>query len=99
MKKYFLIFIDNENVTCYNAFIKQNTGKGERMVIESGLTGKIIDNAVGLPLESQKLLLMMAKSMKYTRDCIIQQSRNDMVEWPVQASGSVGCGKGTKVSS
>ena len=31
---------------------------------------EIINNATGLPLESQDLLLMMAKAMRYTRDCI-----------------------------
>lgn len=35
------------------------------------MLNEIIDNAVELPLESQNLLLMMAKSMKYTRDCMI----------------------------
>ena len=32
---------------------------------------EIINNATGLPLESQDLLLMMAKAMRYTRDCIV----------------------------
>lgn len=35
---------------------------------------EIIDNAIELPLESQNLLLMMAKSMKYTRDCMTKQN-------------------------
>ena len=49
---------------------------------------EIIDNASGLPLESQDWLLMMAKSMRYTRDCIVRKNR---VEPPVtpNADGSV----------
>ena len=30
---------------------------------------EIIENAMELPVESQKLVLMIAKAMKYTRDC------------------------------
>ncbi len=43
--------------------------------IDSGrsctVADEIIDNAAGLPLENQELLLMMAKAMQYTRSCII----------------------------
>lgn len=35
---------------------------------------EIIDNASELPLESQDWLLMMAKSMRYTRDCIVSKN-------------------------
>lgn len=35
---------------------------------------EIIDNAMGLSLENQELLLMMAKAMQYTRNCISRQS-------------------------
>lgn len=31
---------------------------------------ELIDNATGLPLESQELLLMMARGMAYTRECM-----------------------------
>lgn len=34
---------------------------------------EIIDNAIMLPAGSQDLLLMMAKAMRHTRDCMIQQ--------------------------
>lgn len=34
---------------------------------------EIIDNAIELPLESQDWLLMMAKSMRYTRNCMVRQ--------------------------
>lgn len=36
---------------------------------------EIIDNASELPLESQDWLLMMAKSMRYTRDCIVRKNK------------------------
>lgn len=38
------------------------------------LLDEIIDNAAELPLESQNWLLLIAKSMRYTRDCVIRQS-------------------------
>ena len=34
---------------------------------------EIIDNAIMLPVGSQDLLLMMAKAMRHTRDCMLQQ--------------------------
>lgn len=34
---------------------------------------ELMENAVGLPLESQKLLLILAKGMAYTRDCLTRQ--------------------------
>ena len=34
---------------------------------------EIIDNAAGFPVESQYMILMMAKAMKYTRDCVMRQ--------------------------
>lgn len=34
---------------------------------------EIIDNARGLSIENQKLLLMMAKAMRYTRECMARQ--------------------------
>lgn len=40
---------------------------------------ELIDNAIGLPVGSQDLLLMMAKAMRHTRDCMTQQ---DVVEQP-----------------
>ncbi len=36
---------------------------------------EIIENAAELPLENQNLLLMLAKSMKYTRDCMVMKER------------------------
>lgn len=35
---------------------------------------EIMENAVSLPVESQDLLLMMAKAMRHTRDCLIRQA-------------------------
>lgn len=40
---------------------------------------ELIDNAIGLPIGSQDLLLMMAKAMRHTRDCMTQQ---DVAEQP-----------------
>ena len=34
---------------------------------------EIMENAGTLPLESQDLLLMMAKAMRHTRDCVIRE--------------------------
>lgn len=34
---------------------------------------EIMDNVATLPLESQEWLLIIAKSMRYTRNCIIRQ--------------------------
>lgn len=40
---------------------------------------ELIDNAIDLPLDSQDMLLMLAKAMRRTRDCIIGQ---DAVQQP-----------------
>lgn len=40
---------------------------------QSKILDDIIDNAITLPVESQNLLLMMAKVMRHTRDCIMRQ--------------------------
>ncbi len=45
------------------------------------LLDEIIDNAAGLPLESQDLLLMMAKAMKYTRDSIECSHTGGQAAW------------------
>lgn len=46
----------------------QNASKGNTKIVD-----EIIDNAVGFPIESQYMILMMAKAMKYTRDCVMRQ--------------------------
>lgn len=46
----------------------QNASRGNAKVMD-----EIIDNAAGLPIESQYMILMMAKAMKYTRDCVMRQ--------------------------
>ena len=43
---------------------------------------EIINNAIGLPLESQDWLLMMAKSMRYTRDCVVRQQETNQPHNP-----------------
>lgn len=35
---------------------------------------ELIDNAIGLPVSSQDLLLMMAKAMRHMRDCLTQEN-------------------------
>lgn len=47
------------------------TQKGQKMVRkQTELLDELIDNATGLPVESQELLLMMARGMAYTRECM-----------------------------
>lgn len=46
----------------------QNASRGNTKVVD-----EIIDNAAGFPVESQYMILMMAKAMKYTRDCVMRQ--------------------------
>jgi len=43
---------------------------------------ELIDNAVGLPVESQDLLLMMAKAMRHTRNCLMQGDVNNQPRNP-----------------
>lgn len=40
---------------------------------KAAIINEIIDNAVELPLESQNVVLLIAKSMKYTRECVMRQ--------------------------
>ena len=41
-------------------------------VHQMNVLDEIIDNAIGLPVSSQDLLLMMAKAMRHTRNCLMQ---------------------------
>ena len=41
---------------------------------EKSLLNELIDGAAELPLESQRLLLILAQSMAYTRDCIAKEN-------------------------
>lgn len=50
-------------------------GAQMNLMNQATILNKIIDSAAELPLESQDLLLMIAKSMKYTRDCMIEKNR------------------------
>lgn len=38
--------------------------------VQQNVLDELIDGAIGLPLESQAMLLNMAKAMQYTRICI-----------------------------
>lgn len=40
---------------------------------KAAIINEIIDNAVELPLEGQNVVLLIAKSMKYTRECVMRQ--------------------------
>lgn len=42
---------------------------------------EIIDSAAGLPVESQDLLLMIAKAMRYTRRSIMRKSPEGTDRW------------------
>lgn len=44
---------------------------------QTDILDELIDNASGLPVESQNLLLLLAKSMAYTRDCLTKQNISD----------------------
>ena len=43
-------------------------------VKQTKILDDLIDNAVGLPIDSQNLLLMMAKAMRFTRECMTQKA-------------------------
>ena len=56
-------------------------------VQQTKVLDELIDNAIGLPVGSQDLLLMMAKAMRHTRNCLMQgdvgeQPRNPPADWP-----------------
>lgn len=54
---------------------------------EEKILDEIISNSIGLPLESQDLLLMIAKSMRYTRNCMIGQKESGQLrESPKQTA-------------
>ena len=48
--------------------------KQSGVVDDVNILDEIIDNATNLPLESQKLVLLLAKGMAYTRYCITKQN-------------------------
>lgn len=47
--------------------------KQDGAIRQTKILDDIIDNAITLPVESQDLLLMMAKAMRHTRNCIMRQ--------------------------
>ena len=47
--------------------------KRKSSIEEIKVLDEIIDNAMELPLESQNLLLILAKGMAYTRSCVTKQ--------------------------
>lgn len=44
---------------------------------KAAIVNEIINNAVELPLESQNVILLIAKSMKYTRECVMRQKETE----------------------
>ena len=58
-------------------------------VQHTNVLDELIDNAVGLPVGSQDLLLMMAKAMRHTRNCLIGDVERAA---PQAASGSARIG-------
>lgn len=40
---------------------------------QTKIADEIINNAIDLPVENQEILLMMAKAMQYTRNCMLRQ--------------------------
>ena len=62
--------------------------KAQSTIVHQGkVLDELIDNAIGLPVGSQDLLLMMAKAMRYTRNCLLRgdvggQPRDPPADWP-----------------
>lgn len=65
-------------------------------VQHTNVLDELIDNAVGLPVGSQDLLLMMAKAMRHTRNCLIgdvsEQPRNPPADRPAWGRSQPGKG-------
>ncbi|MCM1261207.1 MAG: hypothetical protein NC313_00695 [Butyrivibrio sp.] len=40
---------------------------------QTNVLNEIIENAIGLPPSNQEALLLIAKAMKYTRECIMSE--------------------------
>ncbi|MEY8322062.1 hypothetical protein AAK894_13490 [Lachnospiraceae bacterium 46-61] len=51
---------------------KQNTSVQEIRILD-----ELVNNAIGLPLESQNLLLLMAKGMSYTKNCLLEEIQKE----------------------
>ena len=47
--------------------------KEKNLTEQENVLNEIIENAIGLPPDNQEVLLMIAKAMKYTRECIIRE--------------------------
>lgn len=86
-RKNIVCFIDSEFLICYNSLIEQkerrdniDNAKGRRTA-EQGINGNI-DNAKELPVESQNLLLILARGMVFTRNCMMRQNAADQPRMP-----------------
>lgn len=49
---------------------------------ENRVLKEIIDNAKELPVESQNLLLILARGMVFTRNCMMRQNAADQPRMP-----------------
>lgn len=56
-----------------------------RPVQQITIVEEIIDNAITLPVGSQEILLMLAKAMRHTRGCLMQQGT---IEQPRRPPGN-----------
>lgn len=65
---------------------KNEGGKTLTMQKDSEQTKKVLDeiieNAIELPVESQNLLLMMARAMQYTKKCMTEHSTEGQKQEP-----------------
>ena len=50
------------------------------------ILNELIENAMELPIESQNLLLILAKGMAYTRDCLVKQNMAEQTRTSVNGS-------------
>ena len=69
-RKNIVCFIDSEFLICYNSLIEQKERRDN------------IDNAKELPVESQNLLLILARGMVFTRNCMMRQNAADQPRMP-----------------
>lgn len=76
-RKNIVCFIDSEFLICYNSLIEQKEEERQNRVLM-----EIIDNAKELPVESQNLLLILARGMVFTRNCMMRQNAADQPRMP-----------------
>lgn len=75
--------INNKSLTMnFESVIIHSQSKREKIMIltkdttsteQEKVLDNIIENAIGLPLDNQEVLLLVAKSMRYTRECMMSK--------------------------